>query len=368
MHPLSVLIKPASSLCNMRCKYCFYDDVTKNRCVKSYGIMDERTMENIVKKSIDYAQGSCSFIFQGGEPTLTGLEYYQKFVGLVNKYNKRNTRISYGLQTNGYDISKELAQFFADNKFLIGLSLDGTAEIHNRNRLDTGGKGTFSRVLNTANMLKDTGVEFNILTVVTDAAAKNIERIYNFYKHNNFNYQQYIPQIPEFGENTCMLSPGMYGVFLKKLFDLWFADICNNNYISVRYFDNIILMLNGKMPESCGINGRCSAGRVMESDGSVYPCDFYVLDKYKLGNINEDTFDDFDSSSTGKEFIEESYRLHEDCISCRWKGICGGGCKRDRQINLDSPLTRNRYCSAFKDFFNYSFERFKFLVVGGFGR
>ena len=123
MPPISVLIKPASSLCNMRCKYCFYADITDNREVKSYGIMSEATLENLIKKAFEYASGSATFAFQGGEPTLAGLDFYRKLLELEKKYNVKNIPVQNAIQTNGYVIDEKWAKFLADNKFLVGLSI-----------------------------------------------------------------------------------------------------------------------------------------------------------------------------------------------------------------------------------------------------
>ena len=165
MPPISVLIKPASSLCNMRCKYCFYADITDNREVKSYGIMSEETLENLIKKAFEYASGSATFAFQGGEPTLAGLDFYRKLLQLEQKYNVKKIPVQNAIQTNGYVIDEEWAKFLAENKFLVGLSLDGTRDIHDSLRVDAAGKGTFSRVEKTAKLFKKHGVEFNILCV-----------------------------------------------------------------------------------------------------------------------------------------------------------------------------------------------------------
>ena len=167
MPPLSLLIKPASGGCNMRCAYCFYHDEAHNRAVASYGHMSLSTLEVLIKKSLDYADGQCTFGFQGGEPTLRGLEFFQQAVEFQRRYNVKNVKILNAIQTNGLTLDSSWASFFKKNNFLIGLSLDGPKAIHDGSRKDTNGRGTFSRTMRAAQLLQSHSVDLNILTVVT---------------------------------------------------------------------------------------------------------------------------------------------------------------------------------------------------------
>ena len=172
MPPIDLLIKPASSLCNMNCKYCFYSDVSSNREFASYGIMSHQTAENLIKSAFEYASGHVGFAFQGGEPTLAGLEFYKFFVDAVQKYKKNGIDIAYSIQTNGYAINEEWADFFAQNKFLVGLSVDGFRQVHDELRLDRNGKGTYDRVMRSAQIMKSKGVDVNALCVVNNFVAR----------------------------------------------------------------------------------------------------------------------------------------------------------------------------------------------------
>ncbi len=255
MPPIQLLIKPASSGCNLKCRYCFYKSVSDNREVKDYGIMSMETLEAIVRKALDYADNFCTFAFQGGEPTLAGLDFYRKLTSFVKRYNTKEVEVNYAIQTNGISIDEDWAGFFYDNKFLVGLSLDGTEEINNLSRVGSQGRGSFQSIMRAAQLFNFHKVEYNILTVVTSYTVQAVDKIYNFYKNNNFRYQQYIPCIDplneERGMNSYSLTPNMYSKFLKKLFDLWYRDIKEGNFISIRYFDNLIGMLLGYPPESC---------------------------------------------------------------------------------------------------------------------
>ena len=363
MPPVSLLIKPASSLCNLRCKYCFYHSIADSRMVKSYGIMSDETMELLVKKALDYADNTCTFAFQGGEPTLAGLEYFKKFVVLVKKYNTKKNNINYSIQTNGIAIDEAWAGFLAENNFLTGISLDGFKDIHDSLRLDSGGKGSFNKVMEAINLFNRFHVEYNILCVVNSYTARHVNKVYNFFKKNNFKYLQFIPCLDPLnenpGEHDFSLTPVRFTQFLKNLFDEWYKDVIKGNIISIRYFDNLVGMLMGYPPESCGMSGLCTAYFVVEANGGVYPCDFYVIDEWYLGNIRDVGFNDLKYSEKSKEFVEVSKYIDPSCRECNWYSLCRGGCRRSREPFVDSKPGLNHYCQSYKAFFEYADSRLK---------
>ncbi len=358
MPPLSIMIKPASSLCNMRCRYCFYHDVAENRDVPNFGLMSEATAENLIKKALDFANGeSVAFAFQGGEPLIAGIDFFKSFVSKVKKFNVRSSSIFYGLQTNGTLITDEWASFFKENNFLIGLSLDGN-EKNNRFRVDANGNNTFYKILTAANILEKHGVDFNILTVLTGNCAENIEEIYKFFRSKNFRYLQFIPCLRPFGdksENELYMTNEQYADFLIKGFNMYVKDYVRGQYTSVRYFDNLVHLYLGNPTEQCGACGHCTHQFVAEGNGNVYPCDFYCRDEWLLGNINESGFDALANCELAKRFIIESLKQDEKCKTCRLYPICrGGGCKR-------SKFDRD-YCEAYKKFFNACLPLFRVFI------
>ncbi len=185
----TILIKPASGLCNMRCEYCFYCDEIENRTVKSYGMMSEETIQNLIKKALFQAENEICFAFQGGEPTLRGLEFFEKVIEYERRFNKNHVRILNTLQTNGYGLNEQWCAFFKKHQFLLGVSVDGTAVIHNRHRHDTAGNPTYERIKENLRLLDTYEVEYNILTVVTRQVAENIKEIYQEYRKNGWNFQ-----------------------------------------------------------------------------------------------------------------------------------------------------------------------------------
>lgn len=371
MPPITVMLKPASGLCNMRCRYCFYADETAKRETASFGLMSRETLEGVLKHILAYATNACCLAFQGGEPTLAGLDFFRDVVRLVKEYNVNNCRMSYALQTNGLLIDSEWCRFFAENHFLVGVSLDGPKDTNDQNRIDAEGKGTYNRIMRTVQLLTGHKVDFNILTVITAATARNIRNIYGFYDRNGLEYQQYIPCLDpleeERGQHSWSLTPERYEQYLKAAFDCWYRDAMDGKKKYHRYFDNLLLMLDGQYPEACGMMGRCGQQYVVEADGSVYPCDFYMLDEYKLGNLVTDTVPEVDKRRAEIGFVQQSAVPHPDCLTCRWRSLCRGGCRRDRDY-FEQGIGKNYFCSAYKAFFEYAYPRlvevYRFVKTG----
>jgi uncharacterized protein len=358
MPSISMLIKPASSLCNMRCKYCFYSDEAANRGVGSYGIMTAETTEAIIKRATEEATGSVTFAFQGGEPTIAGISYYDRFCEIVKKYNTKNLHVNYAIQTNGiFSDAGAWAELFRRNNFLVGLSFDGTRQCHDLNRIDASGQGTASRVITCAAVLEKHKVDYNILTVVNSVTARHITKIYAFYKKQDWKYMQFIPCLAPLGDVKSALTPEVWLDYNKTLFDLWYSDNKNaleNGHlpaVSVRHLDDYLRAAAGLRPESCGMLGICTIQNVIEADGGVYPCDFWALDEYKLGNINENSFRELFECECAQKFIKSSCIHDEKCRLCRWYKICMGGCARMKHNN------QYIYCEVNKTFLEYTYER-----------
>ena len=358
MPPLSLMIKPASSLCNLSCEYCFYKDVSEHREHLGFGVMEKETAEILIEKSLQYADGeNVSFAFQGGEPTIAGLDFFKFFVETVKEKNVKNSKIFYGIQTNGTLVDLEWARFFHDNNFLVGLSLDGDFD-GNKFRKKPSGENSFYKILTTAELLKKHNVEFNILTVLTGFCADNGEKVYKFFRSKGFKYIQFIPCLKPFDsheESELYMTPEQYGDFLIKVFNLYVKDYVRHNYISIRQFDNWVRLFLKQPVEQCGILGHCTHQYVSEANGNIYPCDFYCTDEYFLGNILETDFATMEKSETAKNFIKESLKIPEKCKNCNVFGLCrAGGCKRT-QVSED-------YCIAYKRFFTSCLPLFRVFI------
>ena len=355
MPPINVLVKPVSSACNMRCTYCFYRDVSSHRETAFQEILTMDTAEKILAALSEYAEGSCTIAFQGGEPTLIGLDFYQEFMEREKIYTRPGLQFHHAIQTNGYCIDEKWARFFAENKFLVGLSFDGPSKLHNANRRGADGKETYSRALHAAQLLEKCAVTYNILCVLTGKNARSIQQIYQFFKRQGFQWLQFIPCLEPLGqrrgEESYHLSSQVYGQCLVTLFDLWYQDLKSGRYISIRHFDNWLSMLMGREAEACSMRGRCSNQIVIEADGSIYPCDFYATDEWRMGAIGERPLGELLESAEWKRFLQLSDCLPEECRRCDYYFLCRNGCRRDRSWNEQGEYGKLYYCQAHRYFF-----------------
>lgn len=350
MPPISVMLKPASSRCNLRCRYCFYHSLAGQRESFSHGMMSRLTAEAVIGKAFDYSRGAdVHFTFQGGEPLLAGLDFFKDFVKRAGEYNRYRSRLFFSLQTNGTLIDAAWCRYFREHSFLVGLSLDGDADLHNLYRRDAHGAGTFEPVMRAARLMRRHGVEFNILTVVTAPAARRILEVYRFFKKSGFSYLQFIPYLPPLGAagpDEQALTNELYATYLVELFKAYYADYMRGSYVSIRQFDNYAQLAQGKPAEQCGMNGHCSLQFVIEGDGAVYPCDFYCLDEYALGNIHEQSFRELGALGMAR-FVAGSLAVPPECRSCSFYTLCRRGCRRYRAGESD-------YCTAYREFFAYA--------------
>ncbi|MFL2029292.1 SPASM domain-containing protein [Loigolactobacillus zhaoyuanensis] len=332
MKHIHILIKPASSLCNLRCKYCFYADVSSLREVRSYGKMKAETSEKMIANVFyDLDDGDeLTLTFQGGEPTLAGLNYFKYIVACVAQQPK-HVGVHYALQTNGIVINEQWCRFLKENNFLIGLSIDGLPMYHDLNRVDTHGRGTFQRVLKTKTLFDRYQIDYNVLCVLTNPLAKEAKKVFEFIKTQNIKFIQFIPCLDELeatSRSGYALTPQRFALFYKNLLQLWLDELESGHYISIKLFDDLYNLFVRKQVTACGLTGNCTVQYVIEADGSVYPCDFFVLDQYRLGYIQDQTLKELFEQDSAKNFIFEKQVLPEYCNSCPFKQYCCGGCKR----------------------------------------
>jgi len=346
---LSIMMKPSSSSCNLKCDYCFYLDEAVNRESPNRGQMSVDTLTNVVKKAFDQ-DCAISFIFQGGEPSLVGLKWFERFIEIENEYKKEDSVVSHFFQTNGSLIDDSWAKFFKEHNFLVGVSYDGHNRIHDIHRRMVDGKKSSRLVNKGISYLKEEGVDYNILTVVTNEVAENIDIVFKGLLDKEVYYQQYIACLDALVDSTenRYLDPVIYGNFLIRLFDLWTESIDRGYNVSIRLFNNFISILMGYQPEACDMMGNCSPQYVIEGDGDVYPCDFFCLDSYKLGNINEVSFPEFDQKRSEIRFIERSLQKSEECLNCKYFNLCRGGCPR----YMNKETGKFRFCESYTMLFD----------------
>lgn len=336
MKHLSVLVKPASALCNIRCSYCFYADISSMREVHSFGRMSTETTEKMIASIYkDLEDGdTLTLAFQGGEPTIAGLDYFRHIVSVIAA-EKKDVQVHYTIQTNGLLIDRQWCDFFKAHDFLVGLSIDGHPLYHDMNRLDARGKGTFKKVLETKHLFDDYEITYNILCVLTNPLAKEAKKVFQFILEEKIQYIQFIPCLPglnETGKNSYALTPKRFAGFYQQLLKLWLDEMTKGNYISVKLFDDLINLFVKREVTACGILGNCQIQYVIEADGSVYPCDFYVLDEYRLGYIQEKSLRELFEQDCSKAFLCEKEQLPSYCEPCPFFKACRGGCKRMKEV------------------------------------
>ena len=359
MKSFSLLIKPASADCNLRCKYCFYIDHLLKQPEPPR--MSEEILEKMIHSYMEIDQNNkYSFGWQGGEPTIMGLDFFKKVVELQLKYAPSNAVISNGLQTNGTLITDEFAKFFNEYKFLLGVSLDGPADIHDYYRKTIGGTKTHSLVLKGIEKLKKHDVEFNILVLVNDQSIQYAKRIYHYLVDNGFYYHQYIPCV-EYDQNGSItnfsITGAQWGSFLCDLFDEWIKEDINK--VSIRHFDSIIEFLVLGNYNVCYMNKNCCQYFVVEFDGGIYPCDFFVRKDLLLGNIMTGKWEDFLYSPKFQKFGAQKALWNQACDKCTYLDYCHGDCQKIRNPYAMDPKILSDLCNGWKKFYTLTLPKFK---------
>lgn len=358
---MSVLIKPVSGDCNLACEYCFYHDrPTDPYPGQTRRRMKDGVLRSLVRQMMETAGPEVSFGWQGGEPTLAGLAFFQRAVAYQQRYGSNGQVVGNGIQTNGWLIDDRWAAFFRRYNFLVGISLDGPPGLHDRYRRTPSGGPTHYRVMRAIEALERRGVDFNILTVVNAQTVEQPAEVYDYFVAHGFRYLQFIPCV-EVDQNSGQITdfsvkPKQYGHFLCELFDRWYQG--GHPQVSERTFDAVLLAYMGMEPQMCVFQPQCGGYVVIEHNGDVYPCDFFVREELKLGNILERPLAEIATVPRARAF-GSAKSGHSECRSCKWQFICHGGCQRTRDITGHEG--KQYLCGAYKEFFAYSEKRFLHL-------
>lgn len=348
----SLLIKPASAVCNLDCSYCFYLD----RDADPYKALPGRqmslgTLERLVDTYLFYSYPNSTFSFQGGEPTLAGLPFFERLVEFQKRYGRGGQSVSNSIQTNGLLIDDAWCRLFKEYHWLVGISLDGPEAMHDLYRTNRQGRGTWRAVMNAIECLGKNGVEFNVLCVLSRANVAEPRELYRFYRSLRIDNIQYIP-LAEFnalGEPMPFtITPAEYGRFLCDTFDLWWPD---RRRVRIRYFDNIAESLAGQRPSTCTMHETCDSYAVVEYNGDVYPCDFFVEQVWKLGNIHLDSWTEIARRQRRYQFAANKTIPHPACQVCEYQPMCHGGCPKHRHDRNRQFGDLDYFCAAYKTIF-----------------
>lgn len=362
----SVLVKPSGPDCNLGCSYCFY--LEKEALFPETAIhrMSPEIQEEMIRQIMQQSGETVSIAWQGGEPALMGLDFYKRAIALELKYGHGQSTGN-GFQTNGLLLNPEWANFFKQYDWLVGLSLDGPQHIHDRYRRDKGLRPTHSKVEETVGMLLSKGVAVNVLCCVTDYSSAFAEEIYKYYKSLGLTWMQFIPVIETDKEDPAKAAPfsvtdEQYGQFLITLFDIWIRDFSKGMpTTSIRHFESVFYAYVGMEAPECTLNKECGSYVVVEHNGNVYSCDFFVETRHRLGNIRHSRIIDLLNSKKQAEFGKAKTLLPRKCKSCKWYSKCFGGCIKDR-IKDPNDNGQPRFCISYQLFFEHADTRLKQLA------
>lgn len=373
----SVVTKPTGAACNLDCQYCFflskellYDAATQT--------MSEQTMERYVEAFLESSpDGEVTMLWQGGEPTLRGLHFFERLIQLCEHYRRPTQRVRHALQTNGTLVTDEWARFFADHDFLVGVSIDGPAPLHDAYRINRGGRGTHAMVVRGWEALTRAGVETNILCTVNAANEEHGEQVYRYFRDDlGARYLQFIPIVErvraadlaqaERGwrsgtsallyrqDGDCVTSrstsPASYGRFLCEVFDQWLTSDVGEVFI--QDVDSTLSAMFGSATV-CVHAPQCGANMAMEFNGDVYACDHWVEPDWLIGSINSSSFAQLASSDKMRDFARLKPDLDGQCRSCPHLRLCWGGCPKDRFVRRGDGV-HNYLCEGYRAFYEHA--------------
>ena len=377
-----IMAKPNGPICNLDCDYCFYLEKEKLYPNNENWIMPENVLEKYTKEYISSQKVSeIVFSWQGGEPTLLGIDFFKKAIAFQNKY-PNGKKILNTFQTNGILLNDNWCHFLSENNFLVGLSIDGPEEIHDKYRKLKGEQQSFEKVYSAMKLLKKYNVEFNTLTCVQKDNSNKAKEVYNFLKEEGSRFMQFIPiverKVVHPNENgISLVLPNyqgeavvtdwsveslQYGKFLSNIFNEWVRNDVGKIYVNI--FDLMLEMWYGQQASLCVFRETCGEAMVLEHNGAIFSCDHYVYPEYKLGNLMETNLEEIVNSDKQDEFgKDKKLSLPQYCLNCEYKFACNGECPKHRFIKApDGEEKLNYLCAGYRYFFKHINVYMKFMV------
>jgi len=367
------MAKPAGAQCNCRCDYCFYLEKERLYPGSSFRMSDD-VMEAYIRQTMStHPAPEVPITWQGGEPTLMGLDFFRRTVEAERRHARPGQRAAHSIQTNGVLIDESWCRFFHDNGFLVGLSLDGPRELHDSFRRDRGGKSVFSRVVRAARLMQEHGVEFNILCTVNAANSHHPLDVYRFFRDEiGARYVQFIPVVerttgPANRDGSRVTSRSVrgadFGLFLSEIFDEWVRR--DLGFMFIPFFDAVLASYVYGESTLCVLRPTCGDALALEHNGDLYSCDHYVDPVFLLGNILETPVGELLFSERQRAFGRaKSASLPGDCRECRFLFTCHGECPKNRVLaTRNGEPGLNWLCDGLKAFFAHT-ERPMQLMAG----
>lgn len=345
--PLYVMLKPASAHCNLACKYCYYLEKNKLYPTAQRHLMSDEMLEQFTREYIEaQTMSQVLFTWHGGEPLLRSIDFYRKALSLQQKY-AGGRRIDNVIQTNGTLLTDEWCEFFAQNHWLVGISIDGPQPDHDHYRLTAAGKPSWKKVMQGIKLLKKHGVEWNAMAVVNAYNANHPLEFYRFFKENGCQFLQFTPIVErltrhedgrtlasladknEIPLSEASVAPEQWGYFLCAIFDEWVRKDVGKIFVEI--FDCTLANWMGISPGICAYSKECGHAGVMEHNGDVYSCDHFVFPEYKLGNIRDHSLIDMLYGEQQQEFSRLKHSsLPRQCKECDMEFACHGECPKNR--------------------------------------
>lgn len=359
-----VMAKPTGARCNLRCDYCFFLEKEQLYPDGSFRMTDE-VMESFVRQTIEaHRVPEITIAWQGGEPTLMGLDFFRRVVEVEKRVARPGVRIENTLQTNGTLLDDEWCEFLAAHRFLVGLSVDGPRSLHDAYRRDRGGQPVFDRVVRAASLMQEHHVEFNVLCTVNAVNSLHPLEVYRFFRDDlQVRHLQFIPVVERVKEGGDREEPGItgrsvrpeqYGRFLMEIFDEWVRRDVGT--VFVQFFDGVLASWVRGYSSLCVLQPTCGEGTALEHNGDLYSCDHFVEPRHLLGNITQVPLAELVSSDQQRAFgVAKSASLPRTCRRCEFLFTCHGECPRNRVLTTrDGELGLNWLCAGLKAFFAHT--------------
>jgi len=353
IRPFNIMAKPVCGTCNLDCAYCYYTSKPKDLYpdTKKFQMSDE-VLAAYTRQYLAAQPIHCEFGWQGGEPTLAGLDFFRKAVDLQKQYASDGQKVTNALQTNGTLIDENWCEFLAAEGFLVGISIDGPAQLHDAFRRDRAGNATFHRAWSALERMRRAGVEFNVLVTLNSANAPHAGDIYRYFVNRGVQYLQFIPILepgPDGKAAEFSCTGEQFGRFMLDVFEIWSARHVGK--VSERFIDNCIHQLLFGKASLCCYADRCANAHVLEFNGDVYACDHFVFAEWRIGNIMDRPLEDLVRDDKIEQFAALKTDLPAACRDCEYVEFCNGGCpKHHRPIGTD-PDRVNYFCEGYKMFF-----------------